>query len=225
MLAIVRRTRDKVGNVLSEVTMRSNDNDTNGLDAENHDDFIQTVVHKWYDSVYRLTAVANYGTCETHDAWAYSTLTSRPTEAPSRDNSILVTSYVYDAASRLDTVTDPNGVVTKFTYDYLGRTVRTIEAYGQTEARWTLTQYDGLSNVVYSIADIGKNDTGPWADGAGSGLGTGAGGGACPSRRLSRGLAIPTRLARETVGPPRRRCSARRPAPRRSRWPSGSWPG
>src|SRR5690606_24793222 len=44
-------------------------------------------------------------------------------------------------------------------YDDLGRTIKTIEADGETEERWTLTQYDGLSNVTKQIADPDRDDT------------------------------------------------------------------
>ncbi|MEM8875272.1 MAG: RHS repeat-associated core domain-containing protein [Planctomycetota bacterium] len=42
---------------------------------------------------------------------------------------VLITSYAYDAAGRLSDVMDPRGLVTRTTYDLLGRTTATTENY------------------------------------------------------------------------------------------------
>ena len=76
----------------------------------------------YYDAADRMTASVDVGT---NGGSAYT----RPGSAPARSNTELVTSQTYDAAGRNDTVTDPRGVVTRNTYDLLGRTTQTIAAY------------------------------------------------------------------------------------------------
>src|SRR5690606_34047816 len=76
-----------------------------------------------------------------------------PSTIPSRSDTVLRTSYSYDAAGRVQDVTDPKGIVARTEHDALGRTTRTIEAYSNgvptdSTNRITAYTYDGLSNVT-----------------------------------------------------------------------------
>ena len=70
----------------------------------------------------RLTSSASYGTYG-GAAFTY------PTALPTRSDTVLVTSYSYDAAGRTSDITDPRGIVGHTEYDLLGRTVKTVAAY------------------------------------------------------------------------------------------------
>jgi RHS repeat-associated protein len=159
VIQIARTTYDTASNATESIRLEANHDDTNGLDVSNDDDYVQTAVYAWYDAVGRVTATADYGTCDGDGKWEYSALTERPSSAPARSDSVLVTSFAYNAAGRLETVTDPKNIAAKTTYDDLGRTVKVEEADGQNEERWTLTGYDGLSNTTQLVADIDKDDT------------------------------------------------------------------
>jgi RHS repeat-associated protein len=76
----------------------------------------------YYDLADRLTATVDVGT-NGGSAW------TRPGTVPSRSDTVLVTSYAYDAAGRLWKVTDPKGLEARTEYDALGRTTNTIENY------------------------------------------------------------------------------------------------
>ncbi|WP_020476098.1 MBG domain-containing protein [Zavarzinella formosa] len=76
----------------------------------------------YYDDADRLTASEDVGT---NGGSAFT----RPGEPDDRDDTHLITSYGYDAAGRLQTTTDPMGLVSKTYYDAAGRTVKTIENY------------------------------------------------------------------------------------------------
>jgi RHS repeat-associated protein len=73
----------------------------------------------YYDPAGRLTASVNVGT---NGGMAYV----RPGTAPARSDTVLVTSYTYDAAGRVQDVTDPRGIISRTLYDALGGTTATI---------------------------------------------------------------------------------------------------
>jgi RHS repeat-associated protein len=79
-------------------------------------------VASYYDVGHRLTDSVNVGT---NGGTAYT----RPGTVPSRSDTVLVTSYDYDDAGRVQDVTDPMGIITRTTYDLLGRTVASILNY------------------------------------------------------------------------------------------------
>ena len=100
----------------------------------------------YYDKANRVTDSVNVGT---NGGSSYT----RPGSVPSRSNTVLVNSYAYDAAGRLETVTDPRSVVSKTTYDMLGRTTKTVEAYTSgtptdSSDRTTEYTYNGLGDIL-----------------------------------------------------------------------------
>ncbi|MCC7408891.1 MAG: RHS repeat-associated core domain-containing protein [Phycisphaeraceae bacterium] len=165
VIQIQRSVYNAGGELEESITIEATHDDASaGVDLTAHDDFIRSAVYYWYDAAGRRTAAANYGTCDSNNHWAYAPLTSRPGSAPSSSTSVLVTTQAYNASGRVETTTDPEGKVTRYTYDALGRKVKVEEADGTADECWTLTQYDGVGNVVKLIADVGKDDT--FANGA-----------------------------------------------------------
>jgi RHS repeat-associated protein len=73
----------------------------------------------YYDPANRLTASVNVGTNGGVDY-------VRPATAPAASDTSLVTTYTYDAAGRVQDVTDPKGIVARTLYDALGSTTATI---------------------------------------------------------------------------------------------------
>jgi RHS repeat-associated protein len=87
---------------------------------------------------------------------------------PSRSaGTALITSYGYDAAGRVASVTDPRGIVTRTYYDSLGRATKTVEnadADGDTlpgsgDDRTTLYTYNGNGDVLTITADLPSGTT------------------------------------------------------------------
>jgi hypothetical protein len=70
VIELAHRTYDAAGNVTEQFRLEANHDDTDGLDATNHDDFVQTAVYSWYDAVGRLTATADYGA--NASTWSYA---------------------------------------------------------------------------------------------------------------------------------------------------------
>ncbi len=174
VIELHRTVYDKVGNVLEAIAMEANHDDTTnvGIDLTANDDFVQTAVYSWYDSVHRLTTTAAFGTGKTAAPyWTYNTLT-RPANEPasSGDASGLVTKQEYNGATGLlDTVTDPRGIETRYFYDALGRKTFVVGNYKEGGAYWTsepdapesrasdecrITRftYDGLGNILTQTA-------------------------------------------------------------------------
>jgi RHS repeat-associated protein len=93
---------------------------------------------RYYDSGSRLTATVDVGT---NGGLAFA----RPATIPARSDTTLVTSSTYDAAGRVQDVTDPRGIVFRTLYDALDRTTATIANFtgrtagGQTDVTtlWT----------------------------------------------------------------------------------------
>ncbi len=76
----------------------------------------------YYDLANRLTDSVNVGT-NGGSAW------TRPGSVPSRNDTVLVQSTVYDSAGRAWKVTDPKGIEGRTTYDLMGRVLTTVENY------------------------------------------------------------------------------------------------
>jgi RHS repeat-associated protein len=104
----------------------------------------------YYDAADRLTASVDVGT---NGGSAYT----RPGTVPTGSDTTLVTSYAYNSAGWVQTVTDPRGVQSKTSYDALGRTTQTIAAYNASinggnptasNNETANTTYDGLDHVL-----------------------------------------------------------------------------
>ena len=109
-------------------------------------------VGSYYDAANRPTSMVNVGT-NGGAVW------TRPASAPARSDTALVTSFTYDAAGRTQDVIDPRGITAHTTYDLLGRTTATIEAYNGSSPssstnRTTRYTYDGLGDVLTMTADL-----------------------------------------------------------------------
>ena len=160
VIQMSRTVYDKVGNVTESIRMEVNHDDTDGLlITSGSEDFVQTAVYHWYETnTHRRTTTAVFGTGKASAPfWEHNSL-SRPGSEPSGSgNDGLVTKYDYDRG-RLQKVTNPKAIDTFFAYDDLGRRTKVEEADGEDEERWTLTTYDGLSNVVYQTADLDEDE-------------------------------------------------------------------
>jgi RHS repeat-associated protein len=105
----------------------------------------------YYDLANRLTITVDLGTN------GGTTLNARPTPAPDRSSPVLRTDYAYGDAGWVQLVTDPRGIQTQTTYDMLGRTTQTVEAYDggpRTDSTNRTTQftYDGSNHVLTQTA-------------------------------------------------------------------------
>ncbi|MFL5330238.1 MAG: RHS repeat-associated core domain-containing protein [Gemmataceae bacterium] len=114
----------------------------------------------FYDQANRLTATANYGT-NGGATW------SKPTSVPSRSDTVLVTSQTYDSAGRLLSVTDPRGIESRSSYDALGRTIITVQAFYGIGAinddspslnKTTEFAYDGSGHLTMYKAWLNESD-------------------------------------------------------------------
>src|SRR5262249_22952370 len=76
----------------------------------------------WYDRANRQTDAVDVGT-NAAVTW------TRPASPPARSDTVLRTTWSYNAAGWVDNVTDPRGLVHRTEYDNAGRVVRTIDAY------------------------------------------------------------------------------------------------
>jgi RHS repeat-associated protein len=110
-------------------------------------------VASYYDAANRRIATVDVGT---NGGTAWDPL-AHPTP-PDRSDTVLVTSYVYNPAGWVDTVTDPRAIATKTIYDALGRTTKTVEAYDggaqtATTNKTTEYTYDGSNHRLTVQAD------------------------------------------------------------------------
>jgi RHS repeat-associated protein len=111
----------------------------------------------YYDAADRLTASVDVGTNQ-GVSW------TRPSSVPARSDTVLVTSYQYNAAGWVQDVLDPRElspgqpIDTRTTYDALGRTTKTVLNYtGNPETAQsdvaTVYSYDGSNHVLKVQAD------------------------------------------------------------------------
>jgi YD repeat-containing protein len=107
-------------------------------------------VASYYDAADRMTARVDIGTNGGQDY-------TRPPGVPDRSDMVLVTSYGYNDAGWVESVTDPRGLVNRTEYDNLRRTLKTIDAYTDgvptdSTNRTTGYNYDGNGHVLLSPA-------------------------------------------------------------------------
>jgi YD repeat-containing protein len=115
----------------------------------------------YYDLADRLTDSVNVGT-NGGSAW------TRPGSIPSRSDTVLVTSTVFDSAGRVWKVTDPKGLEARTEYDALGRTTKTIENYvdgtvGDDNDKTTEYTYSaaGMTSLTAKLTGGGGQTTEP----------------------------------------------------------------
>jgi RHS repeat-associated protein len=106
----------------------------------------------YYDAANRLIASVDVGT---NGGTAYT----RPASVPAASDTVLVTSTAYNPAGWVLSVTDPRGIVTQTSYDNLGRTTKTIQAYtggtpGNANDVATEYTYDGSSHTLTVKGDM-----------------------------------------------------------------------
>ncbi|MHC5112563.1 MAG: RHS repeat domain-containing protein, partial [Planctomycetota bacterium] len=153
LVRLTEYTLDEVGNVQKVITKSLNHDDTNGMDTDGTD-FIRTYVYNWHDSAHRVTDTANYGTNDSNGWEDNSTAPTYGASAPSRSDTVLVTTYSYDTAGRRNKVTDPEEIVTESVFDDLNRRIAQIEDSGaSTLNRKTLYQYNGQGSLSRIIHD------------------------------------------------------------------------
>ncbi len=132
---------DGDGNVLLATTEQHFHNDTNTGELGN----ITTTplarisyVANYYDAANRLIDSANIGT-NGGSAYTYSS------SIPARSNTVLVTTYAFNAAGWTSTVTDPRGIKTANVYDNMGRVTQKVE------------NYDGTTSLPLSASSVGTS--------------------------------------------------------------------
>jgi len=144
------RTLNERGQATKLVDRELNHNDTDGMSGGDSDNIV-TYAYNWYDPLGRLRTAAYYGTNNTQEGiWKNGSDPGSPSEPGGSSADVLVTKYAYDAADgRLQTVTDPKGIGTKYEYDDLGRVKAVVEDQGdaQHKNRRTEYAYDGLGNI------------------------------------------------------------------------------
>jgi RHS repeat-associated protein len=113
-------------------------------------------VANFYDKANRLTDRVDVGT---NAGSSYSW----PGSVPSRSDTVLITSTTYNDAGWVSIETDPRGIESRTTYDALGRTVKTIEAYGDgtpsnTDDKTTEFTYDGSGHTLTQKTSLTGGD-------------------------------------------------------------------
>ncbi|WP_146602845.1 hypothetical protein [Novipirellula aureliae] len=168
---------DASGNTIEQHQYDALHDDTDGIDLSSNDDYVRSTSYSWFDDANRITTSASYGSGDTTAGagkWKYAAVPARPGTAPaSSTDTVLVTTYAYDAATgRPNLVTAPSGTDTKTFFDDLGRTLWVAENYsnftptnlstisdGSDKSKDTVvqTEYDGLSNTTKLTAYNGSS--------------------------------------------------------------------
>jgi RHS repeat-associated protein len=148
-------TYDKNGNAILSVERQRNHDETGTGGLGNETTAPKARVYyaaDYYDAANRPTTTVDVGT---NGGTAYM----RPSTPDARSDTVLRTDTAYNAAGWLDSVTDPRGIVEKFTYDNAGRVTKDTQAYtGNPETASTDVSteytYDGMDHVVTLQADL-----------------------------------------------------------------------
>ncbi|MHC5112196.1 MAG: RHS repeat-associated core domain-containing protein [Planctomycetota bacterium] len=154
IVQVTEYTLDEVGRIEKSITKELNHDDTDGMDLTADDDYIRSYVYNWYDDAHRLTDTANYGTNNSSGWKDNSTAPTYGASAPSRSDTVLVTTYTYDSEGRRSMVTDPKNIATLSVYDKLSRVTSKEEADGTADERITNYEYDGLNSLTQITADL-----------------------------------------------------------------------
>lgn len=101
-----------------------------------------------------MTDTANYGTNNSNGWKDNSTAPSYGGSAPSRSDTILVTTYTWNADGRQEEVADPRDIDTKKVFDALGRVTEIREDFNGSDERVTAFEYDGLGTLTKRTADL-----------------------------------------------------------------------
>jgi len=161
IVKIENLTLNDLGGVTQRIVKELNHNDTNGMDTDGSD-YIPTFTYNWYDDSHRLTDTAYYGCGNTGNIWEKPNASpAYGSSAPSRSNSVLVTSYSYNKDGRFEKVTNPKAIETLYTYDALGRKIAVTEDYGTGSElnRKTEKGYNGFDEIVQLIHDPDADNT------------------------------------------------------------------
>ena len=104
---------------------------------------------------------------------------TRPSTVPSRSDTVLVTSYAYAASGLLQEITDPKGLISRTSYDNLGRVIQTVENYTNgtvtdTSNKTTAYTYNsvGRTSLTVELPSSGQQTT-EWVFGVTTGGGSG----------------------------------------------------
>ena len=145
---------DKSSNVTESHLFELNHDDTDGLTLTGTADYVRSSIFRWYDEANRLSEIGNYGsgdgtTASDYGEWKKTTVPS-PSSAPTVSSySVLLTKFEYhdgdandddnDSSGRLLSVTDPEGTVTRYLYDAVGRRTYVVGNYTDFESPSTNT--------------------------------------------------------------------------------------
>jgi RHS repeat-associated protein len=89
-----------------------------------------SITATWYDDLRRPIATAAYGSNSSSSGSAGNGATfTRPGTAPSRSDTVLVTSTSYNPDGTVLETTDPRGLISRTVLDDAGRTIKTIRNY------------------------------------------------------------------------------------------------
>ena len=110
-------TYDASGNVI-QTTAYARKHTENGTGELTSSSARVTYAASWFDGANRATASANYGT---NGGSAFS----RPSTAPARSDTVLVTSTEYNTVGQAYKTTDPAGKESRSEFDDAGRTTKT----------------------------------------------------------------------------------------------------
>jgi len=102
-----------------------------------------TYTASWYDDASRVTATANYGT---NGGSAFT----RPSSAPARSDTVLVTSTDYNTAGQAYKTTDPAGKESRRTFDDAGRVTKTIDNYTDGDPSTGTSDEDVTVEMAYN---------------------------------------------------------------------------
>ena len=113
---------DASGNLIQTTSYQRKHTDTSGTGELTTSSARASYTASWFDGANRVTATANYGT---NGGSAFS----RPSSAPARSDTVLVTSTEYNAAGQAYKTIDPAGKESRAEFDDAGRTTKQIGDY------------------------------------------------------------------------------------------------